>query len=243
MKWRLISDLANDAYTNMAIDEAILRLGKPTLRLYEWSPAAVSIGYFQSLSKEVETDICKKMGIDIVRRITGGGAVFHEHELTYSFICPEKYVPKDIIKSYHLICGAIVGGLTRQGIAAVFHPINDIIVNGKKISGSAQTRKNHVVLQHGTIIIDVDIDKMFSILKVPDEKMRDKMITTVKERVTSLSNELTEYDISALRKNIVRGFESSLKTEFEPGSLSNREEALAQELRLRFASTEWNRMR
>ena len=109
---RLIDTGYKDAYTNMAIDEAIMTLVSKakvpaTLRFFAWKPAAISIGYFQSLDKEVDLEKCKELGVDYVRRITGGGAVFHDAEITYSFHIPEKDVPKDIMQSYDLICGAL----------------------------------------------------------------------------------------------------------------------------------------
>ncbi len=243
MRWRLITDKEQDAFSNMAVDEAIMLSGRPTLRLYQWKPAAVSIGYFQSMEQEVDLAQCRLHNVDFIRRITGGGAVFHEHELTYSLACPEHYVPRKIIDSYEMICGAVAGALRLSGIDARFHPINDIITNGKKISGSAQTRKQGMVLQHGTIIIDVDVDKMFSILKVPDEKIRDKMIKNVRDRVTSLKNELGTVDIHFIIDNIQRSFEDMFSAEFTSGQLSPDESALAAKLRERFMSREWNFLR
>ncbi len=241
--WRLIQDTSHDAATNMAVDEAMLYVSDlPTLRLYSWTPAAVSLGYFQSLDKEVDLERCRKNGIDVVRRITGGGAVFHEKELTYSFTCPESLVPADIIRSYELLCGIIADALKRSGVDAVFSPINDILAGRKKISGSAQTRKQGKVLQHGTIIFDVDVERMFSILRVPDEKLKDKMIRNAKERVTSLK-EHGITDIAGLKRNIISAFEKRFRVRLEPLNLSKEENALADELKIKFQSREWNHLR
>jgi lipoate-protein ligase A len=127
-------------------------------------PAAVSIRCFQSLEEEVNVGNCNNLGIDIVRRMTGGGAVLHEHELTYSFIT-KKY-PTNIMESYELICEPVIMCLKDLGFDAKFSPLNDIIVDNKKVSGTAQTRKQDILLQHGTILLDVDVNKMFSVLKV-----------------------------------------------------------------------------
>ena len=195
MKWRVIGFSRNDAYTNMAIDEAVsesVRSGsQPTIRFYGWNPSAISIGYFQGIDREVDIEKCRKLGIDIVRRRTGGGAVYHdtEGEITYSVIAKEETFPKDILASYKEICSWVTKSLSYLDIESEFKPINDIVTNGKKISGNAQTRRQGVLLQHGTILYSVDIEKMFSILKVPDEKIRDKMIATVKDRVTSVSSQ------------------------------------------------------
>ncbi|MBT3407174.1 lipoate--protein ligase family protein [Candidatus Woesearchaeota archaeon] len=240
MKWRLIIDKkANDAYTNMAIDEAILTSNyKPTLRLYQWNPPAISVGYFQSLKKEVDIEKCKNEEIDIVRRITGGGAVFHDKELTYSFVCPEELVSHKIIDSYEKICNTIVRALKKFGLDAKFIPINDIIVNSKKISGNAQTRRDGIILQHGTILLDVDVDKMFSLLKVPDEKLKDKIIKNIKERVTSTKHQGIN-DVNELKRNIVNGFEEEFLIEFNEENLTDKELELAKKYEEKFKSDEW----
>jgi lipoate-protein ligase A len=171
----------------MALDQALMSTIDdfiPVLRLYGWKPSAVSIGYFQSLEEEVNVKKCEDLGIDVVRRMTGGGAVLHEHELTYTFIT--KIFPAKIIESYRSICEPVVMCLKNLGFDAKFSPLNDIIVKNKKVSGNAQTRRNDVLLQHGTILLDVDIDKMFTVLKIPSEKIRDKAIKDVRERVMGL---------------------------------------------------------
>ena len=198
-EWRIMGLDVNDAYMNMAIDEAICRLrsrGKSpnTIRLYRWKPSAVSIGYFQVLEQEVDAEACKRFGVDIIRRNTGGGAVYHsyEGEVTYSVIVNQDHqtIPRDILKSYEVICSGIVLAMENLGIKADFKPINDIDVNGKKISGNAQTRRWNVVLQHGTILLDTDIRTMFTVLKVTKEKISDKLIKSAEERVTTIRREL-----------------------------------------------------
>jgi lipoate-protein ligase A len=148
----------------MALDQALMSKVDnfiPVLRVYGWKPAAVSIGYFQSLEQEVDVKKCRDLGIDVVRRMTGGGAVLHEQEVTYSFIT--KTFPANIRDSYKVICEPVVDCLKDLGFEAN-SPLNDIAVNNKKVSGNAQTRRNGVLLQHGTILLDIDIDKMFSVL-------------------------------------------------------------------------------
>ncbi|RLF50724.1 MAG: lipoate--protein ligase family protein, partial [Thermoplasmata archaeon] len=106
-RWRFLLTPGKTAFENMAIDWAVLKANSigsvpPTVRFYTWNPSAISIGYFQSLEEEVDLDMCKKLGVDYVRRITGGGAVYHEHELTYSIVIPESHpvIPRNILKSY-----------------------------------------------------------------------------------------------------------------------------------------------
>jgi lipoate-protein ligase A len=236
-KIRLLETGYNTAALNMAIDEALMEsIGQvPVLRIYGWRPAAVSIGYFQSIKEEVDLEKCNEIGIDVVRRLTGGGAVLHEFELTYSFIT--KQYPRNIMESYRWICEAIVISINRLGFDASFVPLNDIIVKGKKVSGSAQTRRNGVLLQHGTLLLGVDVDKMFCVLKVPSEKLRDKIIKDVKERVTSLAGTTFDDMALSLKTNFATKFDAMLLTD----SLSTEEISRARWLAERkYSSKEWN---
>src|SRR3989344_81854 len=236
---RLLETDYHPAAWNMALDEAMLHIAAenknwtPSLRLYQWKPSAVSIGYFQSLEEEVDLNACKQHSVEVVRRITGGGAVFHDAELTYSFITKE--YPAGIHDSYNLICGATLDGLKTIGIEGQFVPINDLLVNGKKFSGNAQTRKRGVLLQHGTILLDVDVDKMFSLLKVPDEKLRGKMIATVKERVTALHKPFDE--VATAIKN---GFATRFNAQLEQSEVTQDELARCESLITKYSSPEWN---
>ena len=236
-KIRTVETGFNSAALNMAIDEALIEsVGEvPTLRIYGWRPAAVSIGYFQSMNEEVDFTKCREIGVDIVRRLTGGGAVLHEYELTYSFI--SRRYPQNIVESYKWICDAIVISINRLGFDASFVPLNDIVIAGKKVSGSAQTRRKGVLLQHGTILLGVDVNKMFSVLKVPSEKLRDKIIKDVKERVTSLAG--TTYDdmATSLKTSFAAKFEAKLIDDI----LSTEEISHARWLAERkYSNNEWN---
>lgn len=194
---RLLETGFASASANMALDEAILESvasgdSLPTLRFYGWSPAAVSLGYFQGAEEELDLEACRIAGIDIVRRITGGGAVLHDAELTYSIALPLDHplASPSILDSYRTLCAPIVRGLADLGVAAAFAPINDVVCGERKISGNAQTRKRGVLLQHGTILLKVEPERMFSLLKVPREKAAGKMLDSIRSRVTSLSREL-----------------------------------------------------
>ena len=248
MNWRLVELEQHDAFTNMAIDEAVSEgvaagTSQPTIRFYTWKPSAVSIGYFQSLADEIDLNACRTAGVDWVRRRTGGGAVYHDEkgEITYSIIASEAAFPKGIIDSYRIICGWIIEGLAGIGLQAEFKPINDIIVGGKKISGNAQTRRGGVLLQHGTILYDVDVRRMFSLLKVGKDKFADKMISAAEERVTSITRqcEATRDELyAALRAGFTSG------KEFETGKWTETELSRAKELAAsRYASDEWNSQR
>ena len=133
-KARILFTGLNSAFFNMGLDEAILEsvaAGScpPTLRFYGWTPSAISLGYFQGIHEEVDTQACREKGVDIVRRITGGGAVFHDTEVTYSIVIPEghRLAPDSITDSYAILCAGIVEGLAILGVGSEFVPINDIV--------------------------------------------------------------------------------------------------------------------
>ena len=249
-EWRLLDTGAHDAYYNMGLDEAIAtarskNLVPNTIRFFRWKPSAVSIGYFQSMEDEVDIAACKSNGVDYVRRITGGGAVYHDYdgELTYSIIMNQehKLVPRDIQRSYGVLCSGLTKGLKLLGIPAEFKPINDIVAGGRKISGNAQTRRIGVVHQHGTILREVDPALMFKLLRVPSEKIRDKLIKTVKDRVTSVNSSLErEMSFQELKEAIQRGFEEALRIRLANGKVTSYEEELAIKLREKYASKEWS---
>jgi lipoate-protein ligase A len=249
-EWRVMGLDTNDAYLNMAIDEAICRLRSEnkspnTIRFYRWKPSAVSLGYFQLVDQEVNMDVCRELGVDVIRRMTGGGAVYHsyEGEVTYSLIVDQNHpkIPTDIIKSYEVICGGIVTAMKKLGIEAEFKPINDICVNGKKISGNAQTRRWGVLVQHGTILLDTDVKTMFAVLKVSKEKISDKMIKSAEERVTTIKRELgRNVGFDEVKEALSKTFPEVFCVKLVEGKLSREEEALATKLREeKYSTSEW----
>ncbi len=244
-EWRLLLTGDNTAFTNMAIDEAVLMkcTTRGTLRLYKWSPRAVSIGYFQGMEDEVDVAKCRQAGIDVIRRLTGGGAVYHDSEITYSLIVSEdsKKIPRNIMDSYSLICKSLVLALKQFGVKAEFKPINDVLVGSKKISGSAQTRRHGGVLQHGTLLYDVNVPQMFELLRVPNEKIKHKLIKTVEERVTSIKHEIGEVGAEELTAALISGFEAALDVRLVPGELTLEEIKLAEQMRRdKYEREEWN---
>jgi lipoate---protein ligase len=247
----LLTDYNKGAW-NMAVDEAVLEsvsLEKqlPTLRFYGWLPRCVTIGYFQSLHEEVDVRACQRSGYDVVRRITGGGAVFHDKEITYSFIIREDdgLVVKDILKSYEQISEGVLHAVRELGLRPQFVPLNDLIVNDKKFSGNAQTRKKQCVLQHGTVLLCVDVPKMFSLLKVSDEKIRGKLITAVEDRVTALDRQLgREVSFHEMQRLLVDGFREALGVELVVSELSVEERLRAEQImREKYSNQQWNGMR
>jgi lipoate-protein ligase A len=253
--FRLLGTGYRPAYYNMGLDEALMEAvadsSPPVLRFYGWQPQAVSVGYFQGLPEEVDLEACKRHGVDVVRRVTGGGAVFHQRELTYSIIMKDTHplAGEGIQDSYRILCAALVRGLSILGLDSHFEPINDIITGGRKISGNAQTRRMGTVLQHGTIILDLDVDLMFNLLRVPQEKMKGRIIREVKARVTSLKGQGVDAGFEEVRAAMIRGFAEELSLDFDAAFPGERaypdgplatEDARALELaETKFASAEW----
>jgi lipoate-protein ligase A len=232
--FRMIPFQYFNAFTNMALDEAIMEgvrngTSQPTIRFYGWEPSAVSIGVFQGVRNEVNLENTKKNGVDVVRRLTGGGAVYHDRlgEVTYSLIAPLDFFPTNIIESYRVICDDIVFALQQLGINATFAPINDILVNEQKISGNAQTRRNGVLLQHGTILYSVDVETMFSLLNVSDQKISKRNV-----------QDQTGASMDALKDALIYGFQRNRNIDF--GDYSDIEKQRAQELvQERFNNDSW----
>ncbi len=249
---RFIVDRARDAFTNMALDEAMLKLRvkgliDDTVRVYRWAPSAVSIGYFQRIRDVVNIAECLRNGIDIVRRQTGGGAVLHMYdgEVTYSFVTlPGTVVPRNIKESFRVVCEAIVESLRLIGANAEFKPVNDVVIGGKKVSGNAQTRKYGGFLQHGTILTRLDTELMSRVLIVPGEKLKDKGVTTIKGRVTSLEKELgRKVDFIEVSKALKQGFEKVFKTKLKESSFTDEELKTACKLRHKYLDPDWTYMR
>ncbi|SHH25062.1 lipoate--protein ligase family protein [Tepidibacter thalassicus] len=269
-KWRIIKNTTYNAYMNMAIDEAIMiahREGKvePTLRFYTWKPACISIGYFQKLEKEIDLDKCKELNIDYVRRTTGGRAVLHDDELTYSIVVRENHPLMDggIIKSYKFISEGLCKGLSLCGVktdelsrgerigrenlsSACFnaHSAYEVTINNKKVIGSAQTRKDGIILQHGSIILNFDVNKLFSVIKIRDEKQKERLIRFTANKASGIENETKiKIDINILQENIVKALKEHFKVEFYECNLTEYEISIANELYKKYSSDEWNKKR
>ena len=253
--WRLLKLETHDAYTNMAIDEAILtartrNLAPNTIRFYRWNPSAVSIGKFQNIENEVQLDKCKKYGVDVVRRITGGGAVYHdtEGEITYSVIAKkEDLEAKDITDVYAKIYAGLAEAVKILGLTADFNEGNaktcpNLTVNGKKISGSAQSHKSGVVLQHGTLLLDVDLEKMFTFLRVPWANTCMEIVNVAKHKITSLRKELGKgVSVGEAYQALIEGFQKALNNQLVSGELTPYEHELAEKLyREKYTTDEWH---
>jgi len=251
--WRLIIDTQLPGARNMAIDHAIMKAvadGKalPTLRLYGWDSPTITVGYFQNVEDEVYIDKCRKDGIDVIRRITGGGTVYHDNEVTYSVSIPlaSAITYGTILESYQRIGIPIVHALSDFGLHAEYQPINDITVYGKKISGSAQTRKMGTLLQHGTIMVETNIDEMFRYIRVADEKNAGRELAAVKDRVVTMCSLMApnlrcDHLYQHIAAAVARGFTKEFGITFREESLSQYELELAENYQEKmFSNPDWN---
>jgi len=253
--WRLLRLEVNDAFTNMAIDEAMvtprIEGSVPnTLRFYRWKPSAVSVGRFQDVSNDVLVENCRKYGVDIVRRVTGGGTVYHdsEDEITYSVILKEEdFGTADVVYAYNVICNGLIEAAKILGVNADFDsgdPRNcpNIAINGKKISGSAQFHKGGVLLQHGTFLLDADLEKMFTFLRVPWAKTIQDVVCVAQERVTSIKEAVKqEVSVQEAYEALIEGFQKALNIKLREEALTEEERQQALKLRKeKFSLDNWN---
>ncbi len=254
--WRLLITPPTHGAWNMAVDEAIVHhIGRgdstPTLRLYAWTPACLSLGYAQPFA-DVDTTRLTQRGWDVVRRITGGRAILHTNELTYSVIAPndEPRVAGTVLESYNRLAQALLlavknlnlsveikKGVERDNIP-LHNPVcfevpstYEITVNGKKLIGSAQARKKEGVLQHGSLPLTGDLSRICQALTFENESAREDAASRLLLRATTVESALgREVGWEEARQAFVRAFEAQLGIQFEEGGLSESESKMADEL-------------
>ncbi|BCW94348.1 MAG: octanoyltransferase LipM [Thermoanaerobaculum sp.] len=249
MRWRLLVTEAAPGAWNMAVDEAVGRAvadGKslPTLRFFRWQPPCLSLGFNQPYSVADEA-FCKAHGLDITRRPTGGRAVLHHHELTYSVAVPlglEPF-PRDLQGCYRLICQALITGLRQMGVAAELSSApeslippksaapcfiqpagGEIVVGGRKLVGSAMRRLGAAILQHGSLLLDWDSQLQAGALGLSSDQSLRPAVVTLSEVLGHIPP--WEELVAALAS----GFAATLEAELHPGGLSEDELGLAQHL-------------
>lgn len=261
--WRLLNTGAADAYTNMALDEAILvavgrRLVSQTLRIYAWDPPGLSLGFFQPF-QEVDERACSEHGVTVVRRLTGGRAVLHAGDVTYSVALPAGHPLSSggVVSTYLKLSEALAAGLKLLGVPAelsrpakgamrqaacfLVPSMHEVVVGGKKLLGSAQVRQGGSVLQHGSLPLDHRSEKIFSLLRFRGEEDREKAQVAYHRKATNLSSILghvpTQEEICYSLKE---GFKEVLKIDFmEVACPSAFELELGEVLRAKYASPSW----
>ncbi|QEE16230.2 biotin/lipoate A/B protein ligase family protein [Promethearchaeum syntrophicum] len=245
-QWRYIPFGKFSGPKNMAIDETLLNsviAGKSlnTIRFYQWIPTTASIGMHQSYSAEIDENAAKSQNIDIVRRISGGGAVLHESlgEITYAVICRLEDLPKiekpqhifddSISKRYKVILEALACGIEKLGMAINIGKIHcpALFTDGKKISGNAQIIRKNVLLQHGTILLKVFPERMYEILRAPEGKSYTYMVNSVRSKVTGIMQQSKdlEFNYGDIVSVMKTGFEEVFNIALEKVPFSPEEEA------------------
>lgn len=268
-RWRLVIDRPRSGADNMARDQAIRDLyptvQQPTLRFYGWSPACVSIGLAQRLTRDINQAACQTLGIDIVRRCTGGRAILHDHEVTYALVMgldQPLVAQSSVVRSYWKLSQALQYGLEQLGVASRFEPEGarqrhgrssesaacfdqaadyEIVVAGRKLVGSAQARQHDTLLQHGSVLLHTDAKQWVRVLRLPPH-MDAAML---EQRMIGLDEVL---GVQATFEQVVdalgAGVEARCGITLTPGALTDAEEARAAELvTQRYANAAWTERR
>jgi lipoate-protein ligase A len=244
--WQLVHGTAYSPAMQMALDQVLTEeVGEgrrpPTLRIWEWDSPAVVIGSFQSVKNEVDLDNAAKYGFDIVRRISGGGAMFMEagSVITYSIYAPTELVSgMSFADSYAYLDEWVILGLRSLGIEASYQPLNDITSPTGKIGGAAQKRLGSgALVHHVTMSYDMDGDRMVEVLRIGREKMSDKGTKSANKRVDPLRSQtgLSRADIIASLESTFKSLYGYTEGDITPDELAKAEQLVAE----KFSTTEW----
>lgn len=258
-KWRLISPKYNDPYANMAIDEAILRgyiagVAPPTLRIYGWKPSAISLGYFQKADSVLDIDNCERQKISFVRRITGGEAIFHSGDVSYSIICSKRdlALPESVKHSFKILTGFLINSYKALGLRASFFSETDvsykqkssfcfaiqrdfdIAIGGKKIGGNAQKRIKNIIFQQGCIPLKLDTERIKFFIR--------EDLSGIEDRTLALEDALNRKILFSEFASIISdSFEKTFSLKLVEGELNPFELELVELLKKeKYGSREWN---
>jgi len=246
--WTLLDTGVRSAAENSALDDVLLKCRNKgmipnTLRFLQFSPNAVLVGFHQSTEQEVRIDYCKDNKIDINRRITGGGAIYLDGpQLGWELIASRSHpgIPKKVDELYEKLCRGTVKGLRKLGVEAAFRPKNDIEVDGRKISGTGGAFEGGAFLFQGTLLTDFDVDTMLRSLRIPIEKLKDKELESVRERVTCLKWELGYLpEMETIKAALKEGFAEVFDLKFTERELSVAEKEMLEEKLEYYESDKW----
>ncbi|MBF2231498.1 lipoate--protein ligase family protein [Staphylococcus epidermidis] len=268
--WNFINTGSKNPYYNMAMDEALLNFVSrgeidPVIRFYTWNPATLSIGYFQRLQKGIDIDKVKEKGYGLVRRQTGGRGVLHDKELTYSVIVPESHpnMPSTVTEAYKIISQGLLEGFKNLGFETYFaiprskeerdklkQPRSsvcfdapswyELVVEGRKIAGSAQTRQKGVILQHGSILQDIDIDDLFDMFIFKNERLKAKMKENFVQKAVAINDISNQHiTLNEMENAFKSGFKKGLNIDFKPLELTEKQKEEVQELEEKYRSEAW----
>jgi len=265
--WRIIPYRKSDAFENMAIDEAVFLVNqntgsRPTLRFYGWDPPAVSLGFFQDYNEGANEEFCRESRIDIVRRLTGGKAVLHENEITYSLVAglDNPLFPNGILGTYMVISRCLIAALSEIGVRAEMETSRpqaavgglksfcfsmpsqyELLVGGRKICGSAQVRSSGSFLQHGSLLLEYDPVRT---CKAISNSGKTDHLLHMTESVTSIGEHVpTRLEPGEFCSVLKSAFERCLGVKIEEDSLAPEEEDLKRKLvEEKYSRDSWNRM-
>ncbi|RKQ16850.1 lipoate--protein ligase family protein [Oceanobacillus bengalensis] len=266
-EWYFLDSGHQDAAVNMALDELLLSWHsedkiQPTLRFYGWKDPTLSAGQFQKVHKSIDFDAIHKYNCQFVRRLTGGSAVLHDDELTYSIVVSEDHpaIPTSIREAYHVLSKGLYEGFKHLGIQVDFaYPdrsaakertavcfekaaFYEMVVDGKKLSGNAQTRKKGVLLQHGSIPMSMNIDMLYDLFRFPSEKVKIRKRDAFQEKaitINQLTNKVHTYNL--MKEAFYKGFQTALNISLLPFELSTEQWDEVYELAAKkYRSDEWN---
>lgn len=266
--WRLLVTPPLDGATNMAIDEAILQAlaegrGMPTLRFFQWEPACLSLGYNQHW-RDVDEAACHRLGYTWTRRPTGGRAILHTDEATYSLIIPQDdpRIEGGIVASYRVLSLGLLHGLEKLGVQAEQASKEEVIANrqggrggpvcfdtpsryeitwqGKKLIGSAQLRRKKIVLQHGTLPLHGDLNRIIDVLNFSEEE-RSHQRQLLPDRAATLAQLLGRViSFETVIEALAQGFAGQLNLTLQALPLTSHEQALTSRLRAeQYANEAW----
>lgn len=265
--WLFINSGTHTPSYNMALDEYLLDREasgskRPILRFYKWDPPGLSIGYFQKTRGRINRNGLQQHGIRLVRRLTGGLAVLHDDELTYSVILPEDYpgMPESVVGAYRVLSSGLLEGFRALHLHAELaiperksqkshSPVcfeeaswYELVVEGRKAAGSSQTRRRGMILQHGSIPMSVDDKELFDCFSYPSERVRERAQRAFGGKAVTLGD-LTGREMTAeeVEKAFYYGFERGLDVNLETSELTGDEDRLVRELaRSKYESDSWN---
>jgi lipoate-protein ligase A len=264
-RWRFLNTGLLDGAMNMAVDEALL-LGlargttPPTVRVFGWRPPTVSAGYSQDLSRELDLEACRRAGFGVVRRPTGGRAVLHAGELTYSVVGASGEPPlgSSILETYRAIAEALLASLAELGVNAELAEVGggararepgaappcfasagrlEVVVGGRKLIGSAQRRSGDAVLQHGSLLLDGTHAAIADVLRIPDAARRLALRRMLGERTTNLAAILGRtVEFAEVARAVAGGFRGAWRLDLTEAGLTQTESQSARRLATRYAT-------
>ena len=268
--WHFVNTKSSNPFYNMAVDEALMNFVSreeidPVIRFYTWNPATLSIGYFQKVTKEIDIEKAKEKGFGLVRRATGGRGVLHDKELTYSVIVPESHpnMPQTVTEAYRVISEGLLEGFKALGFEAYFSVPKskeareklksprssvcfdapswyELVVEGRKIAGSAQTRQKGVILQHGSILQDINVDELFDMFTYRNDRLKEKMKAAFMDKAIAI-NDISDRHITLeeMETAFYEGFKKGLNIEFKPLEFTESQKEEIKHLEDKYRSEEW----